>query len=222
MASPTILTTPRTLILTSKEATLRELLVDIAQEIDHDKPDKDRMVLRFVGGWVRDRLLGLQSVDIDVGINNMTGYEFTTRLDRYNNVNIDKYGLKPGRVSKIKSNPERSKHLETAIWETEGWKIDFVNLRKQGAFRRDCTINALFYNLHTELVEDFTGLGIQDLAGRLIRTPLPPKETFTDDPLRTLRLIRFSSRLGFTIVPEAEAAMKLLDIKACNLSSPET
>jgi len=71
-------------------------------------------------------------------------------------------------------------------------------------------------------VEDFTGLGLQDLAARIIRTPLPPKETFADDPLRVLRLIRFASRLDFTIVPEAKAAMKLPEIKARNPSSLQT
>lgn len=68
-------------------------------------------------------------------------------------------------------------------------------------------------------MEDFTDLGLHDLAARLIRTPLPPKETFADDPLRVLRLIRFSSRLGFTIVPESKATMRLLEIKVCNISS---
>lgn len=67
-------------------------------------------------------------------------------------------------------------------------------------------------------MEDFTGLGLQDMAARIIRTPLPPKETFADDPLRVLRLIRFASRLDFTIVPEAKAAMKLPEIKARNPS----
>ncbi|KAG0641151.1 tRNA nucleotidyltransferase [Tuber brumale] len=237
MPPPTIITTPRTLTLSSGEAAVRELFVDAAQEIDKDRPDDDRLVLRFVGGWVRDRLLGLLGVDIDVGISNMTGYELATWLSEYISANMDTYGAELGGVHKIKRNPQKSKHLETASVEVLGLDIDFANLRsetysgdsriphmefgtpEQDALRRDCTINALFYNLHTELVEDFTGLGLQDLAARLIRTPLPPKETFTDDPLRILRLIRFYSRLGFTIVPEAMAAMKLPEIKICSFSS---
>ena len=62
---------------------------------------------------------------------------------------------------------------------------------QEDAMRRDATINALFYNLHTEEVEDFTG-GLKDLASKTIRTPMNPETTFIDDPLRILRLIRFA------------------------------
>ena len=53
------------------------------------------------------------------------------------------------------------------------------------------------------------------MKNKLIRTPLPPFETFNDDPLRVLRLIRFSSRLDFTIVDEAKQAMGDPEIKVC-------
>ena len=56
-------------------------------------------------------------------------------------------------------------------------------------------------------------MGLRDMADRLIRTPLPPFQTFNDDPLRVLRLIRFSSRLNFAIVDEARAAMRDPEIK---------
>ncbi|RPB02316.1 hypothetical protein L873DRAFT_1802252 [Choiromyces venosus 120613-1] len=232
MATPATPTIPLTLTLSSEEAAVRKLFIDAAQGIDRGKPDDDRLVLRFTGGWVRDKLLGGRSVDIDVGINNMSGFDFATRLSEHISANMEKYGFEPRNVNKIESNPEKSKHLETATTKILGLDIDFVNLRSEtysedsrvphmefgtpekDALRRDCTINALFYNLHTEQVEDFTGLGLQDMAARLIRTPLPPKETFTDDPLRVLRLIRFASRLDFTIVPEAKAAMKLPEIKS--------
>lgn len=72
----------------------------------------------------------------------------------------------------------------------------------EDALRRDFTINALFYNLNTRSVEDFTGLGIEDLRNGLVRTPLSPLTTFTDDPLRVLRAIRFASRLNFRLVDE--------------------
>jgi len=83
--------------------------------------------------------------------------------------------------------------------------------------RRDATINALFYNLHTQEVEDFTELGLADMEAGLIRTPLEPFETFKDDPLRVLRLVRFASRLQFRIVDEVRQAMKNDEIKVAEV-----
>ena len=131
MTTPTIPTAPHTLALSPEEAAVRRLLVDAAQEIDRDKPEDDRLVLRFTGGWVRDKLLGIRSVDIDVGINNMSGYNFATRLSEYISANMEEYGFEPRSVHKIESNPEKSKHLETATTKILGLDIDFVNLRSE-------------------------------------------------------------------------------------------
>ena len=73
---------------------------------------------------------------------------------------------------------------------------------------RDLTINALFYNINTGTVEDFTGKGLTDLSRGLISTPLPATTTLLDDPLRVMRSIRFASRLGFDMSPELLAACK--------------
>lgn len=67
------------------------------------------------------------------------------------------------------------------------------------ALRRDFTINSLFYNLDTKLVEDWTEQGITDLHRKILRTPLPPLVTFKDDPLRVLRCFRFKARFNFTV-----------------------
>jgi len=109
--------------------------------------------------------------------------------------------------------------------------LDLVNLRKEtynevsrnpemefgtaeeDAMRRDATVNAMFYNLHTCQVEDFTGQGHKDMASKIIRTPLEPYQTFKDDPLRVLRLIRFASRLDYTIEPETAKAMGNAEIQ---------
>lgn len=125
----------------------------------------------------------------------------------------------------IQANPERSKHLETATLTIYGYPIDFVNLRAESysstsriptikfgspledALRRDITINALFYNIHSEAVEDFCGTGFSDLERGIIRTPLAPRETLLDDPLRLLRVVRFATRLHFRIEPELMAAI---------------
>lgn len=105
-------------------------------------------------------------------------------------------------------------------------ELDFVNLRTEAysedsrvpqmsvgtpsedAFRRDLTINALFYNIHTQLVEDFTGQGLADLRRAIVRTPLPPMVTLQDDPLRALRVLRFACRFGFTIAEETGACLR--------------
>ena len=81
----------------------------------------------------------------------------------------------------IKSNSDKSKHLETAIIRVEGQWIDFVNLRhekytensrvpeieigtpEEDAYRRDLTINSLFYNINEQKIEDFTKMGLSDL-----------------------------------------------------------
>ena len=167
-------------------------------------------------------------MDIDVGINRMTGYDFGNHLTSFIMEHGENYGITEGArgIHKIESNPEKSKHLETATTRVLGLDVDLVNLRSEAysaesripvmefgtpledALRRDATVNALFYNLHTQEVEDYTEKGLEDMHNQLIRTPLKPWETFDDDPLRVLRLIRFASRLGFEIVPEVKAAMK--------------
>ncbi|MCL7048403.1 hypothetical protein MKW94_022457, partial [Papaver nudicaule] len=77
---------------------------------------------------------------------------------------------------------------------------------KQDAYRRDLTINSLFYNINKKSVEDFTGRGLADLKSGKIVTPLPPKETFLDDPLRVLRAIRFGARFSFVLDEELKEA----------------
>jgi hypothetical protein len=215
--------------LSPKEAQLRQLLLDVARHIDESKEIKEKIELRFAGGWVRDRLLNIQSHDIDTAINAMTGYAFGMKMKDYlkDPENLKKHGLEVkdiGNLHKIAANPEKSKHLETITTKIFGFDVDFVNLRKEtytadsrnpqmefgtareDALRRDATVNALFYNLHTDKVEDFT-TGLLDMKAKIIRTPLEPFQTFVDDPLRVLRLVRFASRLDFKIDPEAESCM---------------
>ena len=59
-------------------------------------------------------------------------------------------------------------------------------MRAQDAERRDLTVNALFYNLNTRTVEDFTGRGLSDLRDGVLRTPLPPLETFREGKLMVI------------------------------------
>jgi len=87
--------------------------------------------LPFTCGCLRYKLLCLESGDIDVAINNITGYDFATRLFHFSKVNLDQYGLEPGEVNQIVTNPAKSKQLETARIQMGGLDIDFVNRRSE-------------------------------------------------------------------------------------------
>jgi tRNA nucleotidyltransferase (CCA-adding enzyme) len=67
-----------------------------------------------------------------------------------------------------------------------------IGTPEQDAFRRDLTINSMFYNINLGAIEDFTGKGLIDLREKKANTPLEPLKTFIDDPLRVLRTIRFA------------------------------
>lgn len=188
---------------------------------------KNKSTLRITGGWVRDKLLNKTSHDLDIAIDNSTGVDFAERLNEYILANATVLNIEPRSVHKIERNPDKSKHLETATTKLYGLDVDFVNLRaeeyankdsripstvrfgtpEEDAKRRDATLNALFYNIQQAKVEDYTGTGVQDLQAGLLRTPLDPLETFTEDPLRVLRLIRFRSVFGFTIEENTLRAM---------------
>jgi len=151
-------------------------------------------------------------VDIDVALDDMLGREFADSLNDYLTLN----GREKVPVGMVLKNPEKSKHLETATMKVGTFWVDFVNLRAEeyttdsripdqmrigtaveDAYRRDLTINALFYNILTGRVEDLTGRGFDHLRRGIIATPLPALTTLLDDPLRVLRSIRFAARLRF-------------------------
>lgn len=111
--------------------TLKEFIVD----------RKLKTQLRVAGGWVRDKLLGLESNDIDIALDDMMGETFVRDLQYYldrnkeeskideNKFSQDKGGKQTRGFGVIKFNPEKSKHLETATIKIKGQWIDFVNLR---------------------------------------------------------------------------------------------
>ncbi|CAH2033639.1 unnamed protein product [Thlaspi arvense] len=217
------------------------LPVELKEKIDLTEKEReifDRLIgtlrffyldteLRVAGGWVRDKLLGRESDDIDIAIDNMSGSEFLDKLKEY----LSSRGEKVQGDTVIERNPEQSKHLETAKMRINDQWIDFVNLRceeyaensriptmkfgtaKEDAYRRDLTINSLFYNINTGSVEDLTERGIDDLKSGRIVTPLPAKATFLDDPLRVLRAIRFGARFGFTLDEELKQAASSEEVR---------
>lgn len=191
--------------LNDKEQLILSTLLDINQKMSLG------LTFRVAGGWVRDKLLGVPSDDIDIALDKITGQQFVQKALEYHK-NNPQSPIEADSNYVIKLNPEKSKHLETSAINIAGLKIDFVNLRdetygedsrtpqsniindpKIDAQRRDLTINSLFYNVNSGQVEDYVG-GLQDLQSMVLRTPLDPTKTFMDDPLRMLRVFRFFSR----------------------------
>lgn len=72
---------------------------------------------------------------------------------------------------------------------------------RDDVYRRDFTCNSLLLNLHTGEVRDETGQGLSDIEAGILRTPLDPRQTMIDDPLRILRTVRFATQLGFSYAP---------------------
>lgn len=212
--------------LNETEQKIKNLLVSFCDEYNHLVTPEEQLELRITGGWVRDKLLGKESHDLDIAINILSGEDFASKLLEFSDQKGIDLGKNATSLHTIKKNPEKSKHLETCTTKLFGLDIDFVNLRneqytedsrvpiiecgtaEEDALRRDATLNALFYNLNQSKIEDLTGRGIADLESGILRTPLQPLQTFLDDPLRVLRLVRFACRFNFTIEPEALSAMK--------------
>ena len=183
--------------LTETEKECFEIIMKILK-----KHNLNSTICRVAGGWVRDKLLGKESDDIDIAINDMKGSQLASLINEE---------LYPGKnkVGIIQQNVEKGKNLETATIKVCKTWIDLVNLRCENkneigtplsdAERRDLSINSLFYNINEQKVEDFTNRGIKDLENGVIATPINPEITFSDDPLRILRMLRFAIKYKFRI-----------------------
>lgn len=164
-----------------------------------------------VGGYVRDLLLHRQSKDIDfvtVGSGIEVAQQLCQILGRGARVNVFRnYG-----TAQVKW---RDTELEFVGARKESYHRESRNpIVEDGTLdddlsRRDFTINAMAIRVNAghfdELVDKFNGL--EDLNNGLIRTPLDPDITFSDDPLRMMRAIRFATQLQFTIVPDTLQAI---------------
>jgi poly(A) polymerase len=179
-----------------------KVLADIAQT--------HQIEAYVIGGYVRDIFLERPSKDIDIVVLG-NGIEFAELA---------------GKV--LKTKVAVFKNFGTAMLKTKDLEIEFVGARKESyrsdsrkpivengtikddQLRRDFTINALAISLNKEnygqLVDPFGGT--TDLENKLIKTPLDPEITFSDDPLRMMRAIRFATQLGFSIDESAINAIK--------------
>lgn len=174
--------------------------------------DQLRLETYVVGGFVRDSLLERPSKDIDIVC----------------------VGSGIGLAQAVAEALGRTEHLVvfknfgTAMVRWQDWELEFVGARKesyrkdsrkpsveQGTLqddqhRRDFTINALAICLNKnrwgELVDPFGGM--EDLKHRVIETPLAPAQTFSDDPLRMMRAVRFAVQLAMDITPDTLAAIR--------------
>ena len=199
------------ILIIPDEALLFEELKNCAEKIG--------VTLRVAGGWVRDKIIGLPNDDIDIAIDIMSGKDFSEHLFVY--INSLGNGWVCHKPAIIAANAAKSKNLETATLKLRlpnglEFELDFVGLRSEvydehsrvpiikeatppeDAGRRDLTINSLFYNINTGLVEDYMG-GVRDIKRKVIRTPLDPMKTFSEDPLRMLRALRFLARFQFNL-----------------------
>ncbi len=163
-----------------------------------------------VGGFVRDLLLGHPSKDIDVVVEGH-GIALATAV-----------GKKAG-GAKVRY----FKNFGTAMLRYKDWEVEFVGARKESyrrdsrkpivedatleddRNRRDFTINAMSISLNQEnygeLIDPFNGQ--EDLKNKIIRTPLDPDVTYSDDPLRMMRAVRFATRFDFKIEEESFKAL---------------
>jgi len=164
----------------------------------------------LVGGSVRDLLLGRQPKDFDVGTDatpeqvrklfrncRLVGRRFRLAhilFGRNNLIEVATFRRKP-ELEEIPDVDEGGLHFAENVFGTP----------QQDAFRRDFTINALFYDIENFSIVDYVG-GLEDLRAGLVRVIGDPDERFAEDPVRMLRALEFSARLGFALedsIPEA-------------------
>ncbi|MEE9225359.1 MAG: CCA tRNA nucleotidyltransferase [Bacteroidota bacterium] len=164
-----------------------------------------------VGGYVRDKLLGKEVMDIDIVVLGES-IPFAKRVAR------------ELRVKKVVT----FEKFRTAMIHWNEHKLEFVGARKESYHRtsrkptvtegslrddlarRDFTINALAVSINAEKFGTLIDLfgGREDLDRCVLRTPLSPEKTFEDDPLRVMRAVRFASELGFAVERKTLCAVK--------------
>jgi len=166
--------------------------------------------LFYVGGYVRDKILGKDSVDIDFATSALP--QETTDLLLANGLKAIPIGIEFGTVQTIIEDIKvEITTFRCAESYTKGSRkpgVTFGQKIEEDLARRDFTFNAIAMREGGTLVDPFGG--VRDLGDRVIRTPIDPSVSFTDDPLRMLRACRFSARGMGEIDSYTWTAMKVL------------
>lgn len=170
--------------------------------------------LYLVGGYVRDRLLGRESCDLDLATSAIPAK--TTAILEANGLKAIPIGIEFGTVGTLLPGEGGPAEAQITTYRCrESYRkgsrhpeVSFGRTLEEDLVRRDFTINAMAIGPSGEVIDPLDGRS--DLEAGLIRTPLDPFVTFGEDPLRMLRAFRFGATLGFTIDPVAlEAAGEL-------------
>ena len=177
---------------------------DIARE--------ENMPAFVIGGYVRDCILGRDTHDIDIVVQG-SGIEFARKFARSLGENIPVSIFRNFGTAMVKY---REKEIEFVGARKESYRRDSRKpVVEDGTLeddqnRRDFTINAMAISLNKdnfgELVDPFNGM--KDIENKVLKTPLEPAQTFSDDPLRMMRAIRFAAELGFSIEEETLKGIK--------------
>jgi poly(A) polymerase len=165
----------------------------------------------IVGGYVRDVLLGRPHPDMDVVVEDGKGFDLARRFAQLAGagepVIFERFGTAqvtvPGHLVEFVSARAES-------YAADSRKPDVrVATLEEDLRRRDFTVNTLLMDFDGNVLDPL-GRGRADLEARLLRTPADPMQTFSDDPLRMLRAIRFAAQLGFELAPDLLPAMRRL------------
>lgn len=165
----------------------------------------------LVGGGVRDLLLGREPKDFDIATSATP--EEVKRLFRNCRLIGRRFRLAHvhfGRdIIEVATFRAAHEHGSDAQVNDSGMLVrdNVYGSLEEDAWRRDFTVNALYYNIRDFSVVDYTG-GMVDLERGLMRMIGDPRERFREDPVRMIRAVRFAAKLGFRIEPESEKAIR--------------
>ena len=168
-----------------------------------------------VGGCCRDEIMGCEIQDLDLAVDLPNGgVKFARwlqkkRLTTGRPVFFLKFGTAKLRLRRFRDDEIElvQTRREQYTKETSRCPETCFGSIEDDCFRRDFTVNSLYYDITRRRMVDITGKGIPDINVGLLRTPLDPDDTFNDDPVRILRGLRFANRFGWEIDPPTYKAM---------------